>query len=1656
MKKLFSTLLAAAMVLSLLTVGERTALADAPATIPEGKVFAGYYTDDTYITPSEQETAYPKFVSSDVLQVKYQLTYLANEDQPSTRLRVVTTVDSTHYKRVGFLLSVDGGAEREFATKKVAKKITGTTDLGALEYVPADFNEASMYFCAYNFTVKQESYGKTFTFTPFWETMDGTIVKGENGTYIDGEYGRPIKISESPAFNNYLIPDADGLCAFAAESQTRNFDGWTVKLTDDIDLNPDWSASADGMTGGEGTPAAWTPIGTNALPFAGTFDGQGHTISGLYLSASASNQGMFAKTGADAVIKDFYLKNSYLTVSGKSNTSFGSIAGVADGGTFEKIYSNAFVMGGCNRVGGLIGVAQNNPITMRECAFAGSARLTDQASYLGGLIGQTQAGGNIENCMNIGEVYHTFSGSLSTAAVGGLVGCVQTAELQIADSVNHSDAQYTSGNYIGLIVGLNQSTVTMTNCHSILYTYATGANKNLIGNPAVNPSGCTRQNKADVAGDKSRTVANVSNLFTSESAKGYWVCSADSLPVLSCFADEYAGGTVDTSWYNESDTEFVLTDAADLYGFAQLSKTNSFAGKTVKLGADIDLNPGCVADSTGMTGSPVLWTPIGDTSTYRFAGTFDGQGHTISGLFLDATATYQGMFQGTASAAVVRNFKLKNSFLRSTAHYLGSIAGNGMGTFEKIYSEAVVYANGGAYIGGMIGNTSTGGGITMSDCWFAGSATINTRQNYLGGLVGRIDYDSSIKNCIVTGEVYNHATGLTNCGTACFVGQLVSGKSLTISSSVNFSRPKADTSGCTTLGYFVGANSGTLTLQKSHTIAESDRYLVNSGNPADSTYLNNGCTRQDASNVAGVKAYSVSGVKDLFTDEESAGHWVCSADSLPVLSCFADEYAAGTLDIDTDWYGDGTADTFTLTDAADLYGFARLSQTNDFAGKTVKLGADIVVNSNMSAPAFEWIPIGSSSALFAGTFDGQGHTISGLYIKRTGAQVCGLFAEVGSAAIRNFRLTDSSFSFTGHAMAYMGAVAGRTRGTAVLENIYVDAAISTTGKSAGLVGVGQSGTLTITNCWNAGNITGTAPAVSGVAELGGIVGYFGGSTLNLTACLNTGTITSTLSASAEQETGSSGIGGLVGHTSGSAVFNMSYCLNAGNIIIEDGIEYYGSMAGNINASSAHFVQSAALIVFGEDGHEYNGTGNTANVKTRSLEILKGTGIAEELPDFFMQTDGSGVPYWSPVDDDVPVLTSFADVQKKNKLTYYVDGAAAGFAASAADISQLSSLYSGRSLYQGEIHNHADTSVGSDLGTSDGYIELDQWYPQMTALGLDFAASLDHRQASHIDLAVWDESRLLYGTEVGAWIPNVSSGYGKLPVGSTGPVDDYSGATWNQHHYNMLFRTKAQLEAVLNAFPQFRYKQSTNGNVSWPNRTNCGQMEFDGWNPSTRDQFAELIRTVQSNGGFFVLPHTSSTNQYNSGQAVDYDFGVDGVGFEVMYLDHSSDDILYSRWRQLLAGGAKMYACAGDDSHRDLGTSTLTSVYGTSAAASDKGYLIDQLRAGDFVAGSAGIRMSVGSTAMGGSCSFSGKRVVVDVEKIHAIANDLSHDYRLYVFSDEGPVCCRKLAVNASTGAVDGVELAFDADSSCAFYRVEVRDNTSGKRIAIGTPIWNAD
>ena len=83
-------------------------------------------------------------------------------------------------------------------------------------------------------------------------------------------------------------------------------------------------------------------------------------------------------------------------------------------------------------------------------------------------------------------------------------------------------------------------------------------------------------------------------------------------------------GTDDISWYNDTDTEFVLTTAEQLAGLAKLvDGGNTFAGKTIKLGKDIDLY------AEKENGERVSFNPIGYGYDIVFKGTFDGQDHII-------------------------------------------------------------------------------------------------------------------------------------------------------------------------------------------------------------------------------------------------------------------------------------------------------------------------------------------------------------------------------------------------------------------------------------------------------------------------------------------------------------------------------------------------------------------------------------------------------------------------------------------------------------------------------------------------------------------------------------------------------------------------------------------------------------------------------------------------------------------------------------------------------------------------------------------------------------------------------------------------------------------------------------------------------------------
>ena len=148
---------------------------------PEGKVFAGWYTDATYSTPIAEDkldgTAVPKWVDAKVLTVKYQFTNGLTVHDSETALRLVTTVDSLAYKQVGFVLNNGTKDSAPAMSDTVYEQLLG----GGKTYNPkTTFCNDSEYFAVYEISsMPNIEFTTSLTVTPQWETLDGTVVTGQ-------------------------------------------------------------------------------------------------------------------------------------------------------------------------------------------------------------------------------------------------------------------------------------------------------------------------------------------------------------------------------------------------------------------------------------------------------------------------------------------------------------------------------------------------------------------------------------------------------------------------------------------------------------------------------------------------------------------------------------------------------------------------------------------------------------------------------------------------------------------------------------------------------------------------------------------------------------------------------------------------------------------------------------------------------------------------------------------------------------------------------------------------------------------------------------------------------------------------------------------------------------------------------------------------------------------------------------------------------------------------------------------------------------------------------------------------------------------------------------------------------------------------------------
>ena len=362
------------------------------------------------------------------------------------------------------------------------------------------------------------------------------------------------------------------------------------------------------------------------------------------------------------------------------------------------------------------------------------------------------------------------------------------------------------------------------------------------------------------------------------------------LPFATCFANisvnavEY---TADPTWYSADKSILEINDIPDFIAFMekmnQLGTTDNgkefgvegnlagifwkkenssernklpFEGQTVILNTDIVLNPGITFSASGPSDSSA-YKFTRDSKQVGFGGIFDGQGHTISGLYISSTKGGSGSIFGVGGATteqmnvVVRNLQIKNSFIENSASGVASIfsgvAFNSHVLIENVYSEAILKSNQttkstdgklnvsiiGVNIGGFC--ATVGGDLTIVNSVYAGTfVTKDTSaipKKYIGGMVGNITNKK-----LNTGTTYAGALTVENSafygkfeGSAVYMGKLSGDQTAGTTVTVNHSIFGGDVKPTNTatpnyIGRFVGLCTSNYTININKSVYTSTYY----------------------------------------------------------------------------------------------------------------------------------------------------------------------------------------------------------------------------------------------------------------------------------------------------------------------------------------------------------------------------------------------------------------------------------------------------------------------------------------------------------------------------------------------------------------------------------------------------------------------------------------------------------------------------------------------------------------------------------------------------------------------------------------------------------------------------------------------------------------
>ncbi len=901
----------------------------------------------------------------------------------------------------------------------------------------------------------------------------------------------------------------------------------------------------------------WVPIGTSQISFRGTFDGGGHTISGLHVTGQ-EYAGLFG------YVRGGEIRNVMLASDCQiSGNTAGSIVGSIDEeGVIENCYSEATVSG--HTVGGLVGAC--NGTRVRLCVFNGRVSKFLPEKWSGNYLGYAPNGSDssVSYGFQIGFVPRAdYPDSLDISLTGtqmqlsyqfgGKVGSDGLLHIPLGQYVGSSDTwqlylcaldgntAFVDGEFLGTLSD-DRRTVTLTTsqgntfavlmtedgeslylCESLLmplsarllsddvsgalvgsggydwaycyYSENSVTNANQVVGTALTDEEMQSSQLVDDLNEYVREVAPTQtekrlNLWTSGGSGP--ALSTEVCPTSSWW-DE---GNYDTSWYDNTKTEFTLSTPAQLAGLSYLVYHTGLAnGVTVRLGADIDL-------------SAYRWMPIGiqtKDGARSFVGLFDGCGHTISGMQVDGV-TYAGLF-GYAEGAEICNLMLSSTCTVSglTA---GSIAGLiSAGSITNCRSDATVY---GHTAGGLAGNcinamllSSIFNGRVAAqgaDSEWVGTYHASALSPFQGEEELELPLDVTISPSIDSADEYIlslystraemsysmtgslESDGKLHIPMGQMVGMYSNRYSLTLENETGASGEfvvtlSTDGNAITFTdenlvilisayenGESVGYLDGWRLPITADRVAEAPRFGGLAGTFenefVEHGYYRAGCLPEGVSDneyalsqgellsQAQVATMNEAVMTILEKDPwvESLSQWRQGANG-PELSTEQQKATGWWIsegNYDISWYDESQTE-FTLSTPAQLAGLSYLAyHSYDFTGKTVKLANDIDLSGH------RWVPIGCNYRIFRGNIDGNGHAIHHMDVDvesyssgRVGSAVLVGFIGYTFGEVRNITLADDCsvrIKIISSSQGMIGTVSGAFEGPS-MDNCHSQASI---------------------------------------------------------------------------------------------------------------------------------------------------------------------------------------------------------------------------------------------------------------------------------------------------------------------------------------------------------------------------------------------------------------------------------------------------------------------------------------------------------------------------------------------------------------------------------------------------------------------------------------